>query len=264
MSHWFYRTEEEGDALAQRLKLTPCPHCQMVGALIRHGFLYGFDDSHPHRKVLRARRIFCSNRQARPGCGRTFSVWLADKIRRLSLTTAGLWQFLQQAVADGLRAALRASSCSRSDRTWLRIWKRFHLGQSKIRTALLGRCAAARPADRTPTGGSGPRPSPGRLPRRPLSDRRLPTDAAHLLRVSRFPRTPIQAGFPLAPGHPWVGGPALALQARSVSPNCQRAVLAPAGAKEAFLANNASCHRGRHVSVLQSTVAQVPPPRRTP
>ena len=141
VSHWFYRTEEEGDALAQRLKLTPCPHCQMVGALIRHGFLYGFDDSHPHRKVLRARRIFCSNRQARPGCGRTFSVWLADKIRRLSLTTAGLWQFLQQAVADGLRAALRASSCSRSDRTWLRVWKRFHLGQSKIRTALLGRCA---------------------------------------------------------------------------------------------------------------------------
>jgi hypothetical protein len=138
---WFYRNAEEWNALAERLKLTPCPHCQVVGALIRHGSRYGFDDSNPHRKTLRARRIFCSNRHARPGCGRTFSVWLADKIRRLSLTTAGLWRFLQRAVADGILAALRALPWQRSDRTWLRVWKRFHLGQSKIRTALLGRCS---------------------------------------------------------------------------------------------------------------------------
>lgn len=149
---WFYRNTEEWQAIAEHLKLTPCPHCKAVGALIRHGFLYGFDDSNPHRKTLRARRIFCSNRQARPGCGRTFSVWAADKIRRLGLTTAGLWRFLQHAVADGILAASRASDCQLSDRTLLRIWKRFNLGQSMIRTALLGCCpppklpAAHRPA----------------------------------------------------------------------------------------------------------------------
>ena len=133
----FYRGEAEWTAIAQRLKLMPCPHCQVVGALIRHGFLHGFDDSSPQRKTLRARRIFCSNRQARPGCGRTFSVWAADKIRRSSLTTHALWRFLQRAVAGRIAAAIRAAACHLSDRTMQRIWKRFDLGQCRIRTALM-------------------------------------------------------------------------------------------------------------------------------
>jgi hypothetical protein len=149
---WFYRNAEEWNALAERLKQTPCPHCKVVGALNQHGFLYGFDESSPRHKTPRAHRIFCSNRQARSGCGRTFSVWLADKIRRLSLTTAGLWRFLQHAVADGLLAAIRGSPRLLSDRTWQRIWQRFDHAQSHIRTALFGRCpppplpAAHRPA----------------------------------------------------------------------------------------------------------------------
>ena len=117
----------------------PCPHCQRVGTLIRHGFLYGFDDS-SKQATDAARRIFCSNRNHRPGCGRTFSVWLADKIRRLGLTTGGLWRFLRRAVADGILAAIRGFDCHLSDRTLLRIWKRFHQGQCQIRTALSGRC----------------------------------------------------------------------------------------------------------------------------
>ena len=137
---WFCRDVDEWIAMAERLKQTPCPHCKAVGALIRHGFLYGFDDKSPQRKTVRARRIFCSNRNARSGCGRTFSVWLADKIRRLSLTTGGLWQFLQRAVSDGIRAAIRTAPGHLGDRTWQRIWKRFDLAQSNIRTALLGRC----------------------------------------------------------------------------------------------------------------------------
>jgi hypothetical protein len=137
---WFYRNDEEWNALAERLKQTPCPHCKVVGALIRHGFLYGFDDSSPQRRTLRARRIFCSNRKARPGCGRTFSIWFANKIRRLSLTTGCLWRFLLRATAGSLHAAIRAANCHLSDRTLQRIWKRFNQGQSQIRTALLGRC----------------------------------------------------------------------------------------------------------------------------
>ena len=135
---WFYRSDAEWNAIAERLKLTPCPHCKVVGTLIRHGFLYGYDES-SQRKTLRAQRVFCSNRNRRPGCGRTFSVWLADKIRRLSLTTSGLWRFLQRAATVGILKASRAVDCHLSDRTWQRIWKRFDQGQSKIRTALLGR-----------------------------------------------------------------------------------------------------------------------------
>ena len=137
---WFYRSEQEWNAIAEQLKQTPCPHCKVFGMLIRHGSLYGYDDSKPPRKTLRARRIFCSNRNARRGCGRTFSVWVAHKIRRLSLTTGALWRFLQHAAAISILAAIRAVNCYLSDRTLQRIWKRFHQGQSKIRTALSARC----------------------------------------------------------------------------------------------------------------------------
>jgi hypothetical protein len=138
---WFCRSEQEWDAMADRLKQTACPHCKAVGALIRHGFLRGYDEGDSQRKTLRARRVFCSNRHRRPGCGRTFSVWLVDKIRRLSVTTHALWRFLQRAVAGSIAAACRVvADCRRSDRTWQRIWKRFHLGQSKLRTALSACC----------------------------------------------------------------------------------------------------------------------------
>ena len=148
---WFCRSAEEWNAISERLKQTPCPHCKGVGMLIRHGYLLGFDERSPQRKTVRARRIFCSNRNARPGCGRTFSIWCADKVRRLSLTTRCLWRFLQRAVADGISAAIRAANCQLSDRTLQRIWKRFDQSQSKIRTALSSRCpppanSAHRPA----------------------------------------------------------------------------------------------------------------------
>ena len=148
---WFYRDEQEWTALVERLKLTSCPHCKATGTLIRHGSLSGYDDTSPQRKTLRARRIFCSNRHRRPGCGRTVSVWIADKIRRLSLTTRTLWRFLHHAVTGTIAAAIRASGGRRSDRTWQRIWKRFDRGQSSIRTALLGRGPPVPPVPTAPT-----------------------------------------------------------------------------------------------------------------
>jgi hypothetical protein len=137
---WFCQSAEEWGAMAERLKQTPCPHCKVVGTLIRHGCLRGFDENNPRQKALRARRLFCSNRNAQHGCGRTFSVWCADKIRRLGLTTGGLWRFLTQAVAGSVLAAIGGADRHLSDRTWQRIWTRFDRGQCQIRTALFGRC----------------------------------------------------------------------------------------------------------------------------
>jgi hypothetical protein len=146
---WFYRDAADWRAIAERLKQTPCPHCQGVGALIQHGFLYGFDESSP-RKTVRARRVFCSNRQARPGCGRTFSVWLVDKIRRLSLSAGALGRFLRRAAAGPRAAAIRTAACHLSDRTWQRLWQRFDRGQSRLRTALLGLCPPPELPPRSP------------------------------------------------------------------------------------------------------------------
>jgi hypothetical protein len=153
-NRWFCRGDDEWNAIAERLKLTPCPRCGKVGHLIRHGYAYGFDETNPRRKTVRGRRIFCSNRNRHRhrGCGLTFCVWFADTVRRLSLTARAVWAFLQLVVAGGvgaLAAAVRAVDVEsrRSDRTWQRLWKHFRLGQSEIRTALLGRC----PPPRVPT-----------------------------------------------------------------------------------------------------------------
>ena len=165
---------DEWPAIAERLKQTSCPHCKAVGTLIRHGYLLGFDET-SRLRTRHARRIFCSNRNARPGCGRTFSVWLADKVRRLSLTAGALWRFLQLAVAGSVLAAGHAVDGRLSDRTWQRIWERFNQAQCHIRTALHGRC----PPPDTP-------PQPTGNPKRQSAAQVL----AHL-----------QAAFPDAPCH---------------------------------------------------------------
>ena len=180
---WFYRSDQEWISIAEQLKNTPCPHCHARGTLNRHGVLYGFDntnDSNSQQRTLRARRILCSKRRkSRPGCGRTFSIWLAHKIRRFSLTTRTLLTFLQHAAAGSISRAAQAVNYPRSERTFQRIWKRFNHAQSRIRTALLGR---------------GPPPeSPAASARRPAAAQVL----AHL--QASFPNTdcPITA-FQLA------------------------------------------------------------------
>ena len=124
-----------------KLKTRPCPHCKQVGSLIRHGFSRGYDQKHPRQKTVRARRVFCNNRLRATGCGRTFSVWTADKIKRLFLTADNLWAFLKQAVLTGNQLqAFRDLHSGLSDSAPYRIWKRFHQAQSAIRTALRPLC----------------------------------------------------------------------------------------------------------------------------
>ena len=155
MCRRFCGSQEEFDAVYAELKLTACPHCKRVGTLIRHGFLRGYDEQHQRQKTVRAWRIFCNNRKRSNGCGRTFSVWVANKIRRLFLTTDGLWAFLKQAVASGNRLqAFQSLDCGLSETAPYRIWKRFLEAQSSIRTRLGQLCrppaiTSGQPADQT-------------------------------------------------------------------------------------------------------------------
>jgi len=134
-------SQTEREDFFGNLKLTACPHCQSVGNLIRHGFLRGYDPKHQLQKTVRAARVFCSNRKRAKGCGRTFSVWMADKIRRLFLGADDLWTFLSQAAKTNNKlAAFRALKSGLSDSAPYRIWKRFLLAQATIRTALSRLC----------------------------------------------------------------------------------------------------------------------------
>ena len=142
MAVWIFASGEKRDARLALLKCTPCPHCRHAGALNRHGFLKGYDEQNFKQKAVRAIRVFCSNRGGAGGCGRTFSVWIADKVKRLFLDTQSLWQFLEQAATSGNKSrAFQTLRCSMSGSARYRIWKRFLSAQSVIRTALAAICS---------------------------------------------------------------------------------------------------------------------------
>jgi hypothetical protein len=134
-------SEKEADELLAKLKITPCPHCKLTGALIKHGFLRGYDPDHQRNKTVRAARVFCSNRHRATGCGRTFSVWIAEKIKYLFLSAESLWQFLSNAVNSGNKLqAFRDLNSGLSDSAPYHIWRRFLNAQVTIRTALTRCC----------------------------------------------------------------------------------------------------------------------------
>lgn len=142
MCHLIVRSQAELDSVLNSLKLSSCPHCKRVGTLVRHGFLYGYDHNDETRKSVRARRVFCRNRGRANGCGRTFSIWIAERIKRLSINADSLLRFLSQAIATGNKLqAFRAIDTKMSDSTPYRIWKRFQNAQHSIRTALSTICS---------------------------------------------------------------------------------------------------------------------------
>lgn len=133
----FYESEPELDQILAGLKTVACPHCHRVSHLNRHGFLFGFNEKHQRDRTVRARRIFCSNRNQSAGCGRTFTIWAANKIKRLKLTADELWGFLKQAAdSPSLAQTFREFYSEMARSAAYRIWNRFTNAQSTIRTTL--------------------------------------------------------------------------------------------------------------------------------
>jgi hypothetical protein len=138
---WIFASSQQRDERLALLKCVPCPFCKHSGALNRHGFLKGYDEQNFKQKTIRALRVYCSNRGRARGCGRTFSVWIANQVRRLFLDAQSLYQFLELAATSGNKSqAFRSLQSSMSHSATYRIWKRFLNAQSIIRTALTAFC----------------------------------------------------------------------------------------------------------------------------
>jgi len=130
-------SQQSYDDFLKNLKLKDCPFCKRLGTLNRHGFLRGHDDRGGQQKRVRAQRVFCSNRNGAAGCGKTFSVSLADILKRSFLTSTKLWKFLQLIVQGVSKAeAFRSLHCDSSDSAPYHVWRRFLNAQSAIRTSL--------------------------------------------------------------------------------------------------------------------------------
>jgi hypothetical protein len=117
---------EELDATLRNAKLLLCPHCKRSGTLIGDGFLRGYAE-HGSERVIRGRRLFCSDRFLRQGCGRTVAIWLDRVMPRFSVRATTLFDFAK-AVVEGvsrraawLSAAVNATSLSSGYRLWARL-----------------------------------------------------------------------------------------------------------------------------------------------
>jgi hypothetical protein len=110
----------------------------MTGMLICHDFIYGYNE-YRNKPVLKAKRIFCSNRNNRKGCGRTITYLIIDFIKKTFISTTIAWKFLLLILSKkSIEKAYDSldPECTLSLSTFLRFFKKFKLQTHRIRTNL--------------------------------------------------------------------------------------------------------------------------------
>jgi len=119
-------------------KLFRCPHCGSVGFLVGHGMLRGYAERSGDR-VIRGRRLLCSNRHRRRGCGRTVSVFSSSVLPNFMVSAITLFAFVL-AVLLGRSSRLAAWTSTLGEAlsvsTAYRLWRRLQCCQSRLRTRL--------------------------------------------------------------------------------------------------------------------------------
>lgn len=132
----FYESASDLTEFRRDLKQITCPHCRQRGTLICHGFLRGYT-YHSKKRQIRGRRFFCSNRQRRQGCGRTFSLLAAEHLRGFTVTAITLWRFIcSLAAGDSVYTAFRAATSAVNIRAAWHFLRRVNHAQVRLRSIL--------------------------------------------------------------------------------------------------------------------------------
>jgi len=135
MNQKFYKSDSDFQKFYLSLKQIPCPHCNIIECLILHGHLYGYDDQYLNKRIIRGHRIFCSNRNQRKGCGRSFSILAADILKNFRIKASSLWLFLKKLTTIDIKfQAMKASNLIYSNSTIYRLWNKFSESQPFIRS----------------------------------------------------------------------------------------------------------------------------------
>ncbi len=131
----YYTTEEEFDGFHQGLKQFLCPHCRKRGYLILHGYLYGYEEQGDWSR--RGHRVFCSNRNRKAGCGRTFPLLKSRFIKHFMISARMLFAMLALFSRGLCPSKIHGRLRDRISRTSIyRIYHRFRRNQPRIRTLL--------------------------------------------------------------------------------------------------------------------------------
>jgi hypothetical protein len=134
------------ESLSHGVKALACPHCHSHGTLNNHGSLK------TKTGMLRGSRFWCSSRRkGRPGCGRSFCVWLATVVPGHSVSADTLAAFLAvwSRLGGNVLGAWEHARTGFSTDSAYRWVKRFVRNQGEVRTRL---CRARAPP---PTRGDG-------------------------------------------------------------------------------------------------------------
>lgn len=133
----FVPDEAALDQIGRGAKQWTCPHCRRIGTLNAHGALRGVAENAPGKDARRGRRFFCSNRHRRRGCGRTFSVRLAQVLVHATVRTGVWWRFCRERLAGrGILAAWEAARSGFSLESAYRWWRRWREAEPALRTFL--------------------------------------------------------------------------------------------------------------------------------
>lgn len=99
--------------------------------------MYGYNENTNQYDVNRGKRIFCSNRNMKKGCGRTISILKHYIIKNFTFTANTIWKFLDN-ILNGLNIylAFKSLNINASISTPYRLFYRFKLKQSTIRSLL--------------------------------------------------------------------------------------------------------------------------------
>lgn len=103
-----------------------CPHCLKNDQFVSHGIIYK-QRSIAVREAV-GKRIFCSNRYGRKGCGRTLQLYMAQAIPAMQYGAAHLFVFLSSLLVNlTVDAAYRqATGQSTSRHAWRWLTKLAH------------------------------------------------------------------------------------------------------------------------------------------
>lgn len=115
-----------------------CPFCGAAETLNYHSKLFGNDpESTQGGQAQRGQRVWCSNRGQRGGCGRSFSVFLADVLPGHTVRGAALWSLLARLLeGSSIKAAFEALGLPFALETLYHLLQRLRGHLAQLRSAL--------------------------------------------------------------------------------------------------------------------------------
>ena len=124
MSKWT-ATQFTADLNLCRDKLT-CTKCSVGNHFVVHDFIYKKQSK--GRKKIMGRRLFCSNRYGRSGCGTTLRLYLTSVIPKLQYSAAHLSDFLNALLCCNSiqKAFKKATQCNNPRNAYRWLDKLYH------------------------------------------------------------------------------------------------------------------------------------------